>query len=120
MQYADRSMSIKDPFAAVARSVGSPFRNFFNSHFEMTKEEIRRSTEHLAKSGEVQQDTNIAELANVVAETQLHQARIIGELRREVADLRRQVDEMTTATRETTAVLAASTLVPDASDPTSA
>lgn len=109
-------MSIKDPFAAAARTASSPVRNFFNSHFEMTKEEIRRSTEHLARSGEVQQDASIGELANVVAETQLHQARIIGELRREVAELRRQVDEMTSATRETTAVLAASTLVPDTLD----
>lgn len=105
-------MSIKDPLSAAARTAGSPFRNFFNAHFEMTKEEIRRSTEHLATSAEVQRDGGVAELANVVAETQLHQARIIAELRREVGELRRQVEEMTAVSREVGAVLAASTLVP--------
>jgi hypothetical protein len=108
--------SPKAKLTSAARATTAPVRNYFNNHFEMTKEEVRRA---VADSGvtaleHAQIGRHLAELSNVVAETQLYQSKLISELRREVAALRGELEQMSSASAEFAAVLAAMTLLPDA------
>ena len=108
--------SPKAKLISAARATTAPVRNYFNNHFEMTKEEVRRA---VADSGvdaleHAQTGRHLAELSNVVAETQLYQSKLISELRREVAALRGELEQMSSASAEFAAVLAAMTLLPDA------
>lgn len=92
--------------------------NYFNNHFEMTKDEVRRSVATAAVpagaiEAQMQTGRHLAELSNVVAETQLYQSKLIGDLRREVAALRAEVEQLGSTSSELAAVLTAMTLAPD-------
>ena len=107
--------SPKAKLTSAARATAGPVRNYFNNHFEMTKQEVRRA---VADSGvaaleHAQTGRHLAELSNVVAETQLYQSKMISELRREVAALRSDLAEMAATSAELAAVLAAMTSTPD-------
>lgn len=106
--------SPKAKLTSAARATAAPVRNYFNNHFEMTKQEVRRA---VADSGvaleQAQSGRHLAELSNVVAETQLYQSKMISELRREVAALREDLAQMSATSAELAAVLAAMTLTPD-------
>ena len=108
--------SSKVKLAAAARATAAPVLNYFNNHFEMTKEEVRRVVANSGASSidQVQTSRQLAELSNVVAETQLYQSKLISELRQEVAALRDELGQMSTSAAELAAVLAAMTLAPDA------
>lgn len=96
--------------------MAAPVLNYFNNHFEMTKEEVRCVVANSGASAidQAQTSRQLAELSNVVAETQLYQSKLISELRREVAALRDELGQMSTSAAELAAVLAAMTLAPDA------
>jgi hypothetical protein len=100
--------SANSPFSSVARSVAAPARNYFNSHFEMTKDEIRRA---VARGATESSHHSLDELANVVAETQLFQSRIIGELRHETAALTHRIGDLQTSVQQLEAVVAQLTAV---------
>jgi hypothetical protein len=108
--------SPKAKLTLAARATAAPLRNYFNNHFEMTKEEVRRAVGEsgVAALEHAQTGRHLAELSNVIAETQLYQSRLISELRREVAALRDELGQMSSTSAELAAVLAAMTLVPDA------
>ena len=107
--------SPKMKLKSAARATVGPVRNYFNNHFEMTKQEVRRAA---AESGVAAPDYappggQLAELSNIVAETQLYQSKMISELRREIAALRSEIAEMSATSTELAAVLAAMTSTPD-------
>ena len=107
--------SPKAKLKSVARATVGPVRNYFNNHFEMTKQEVRLA---VAESGAAaldyaQSGGQLGELSNVVAETQLYHSKMISELRREIAALRSELAEMSATSAELAAVLAAMTLTPD-------
>lgn len=105
--------SANSPFTSVARSVAAPARNYFNSHFEMTKDEIRRA---VARGAAESSHHSLDELANVVAETQLFQSKIIGELRQETASLGNRIGELEAVVAQLTAVVVALTAPADLRD----
>jgi hypothetical protein len=112
--------SANSPFSSVARSVAAPARNYFNSHFEMTKDEIRRA---VARGAAESSHHSMDELANVVAETQLFQSKIIGELRHEtislgerIGDLQRSVEQLEAVVAQLTTVIVALTAPADLRD----
>lgn len=107
--------SPKVKLKSAARATVGPVRNYFNNHFEMTKQEVRLAA---AESGAAALDYaqaggQLAELSNVVAETQLYQSKMISELRREIAALRSELAQMSATSAELAAVLAAMTSTPD-------
>ncbi len=82
------------------RSLTAPVRGYFNGHFEMVKSEIRSLRDRTDGLGLTESEA-IAELASVVAETELHQTAAIARLtdrvdgiERELAELRRAVAAM--------------------------
>jgi uncharacterized coiled-coil protein SlyX len=92
----------------VARTATRPARDYVNWHFESTKDEIRRFNAH--DEGLAQ---TVAELANVVAETQLYHSRLVGDLRDQVRDLTERIDRFEATIDQLTQVLAAMTSVPE-------
>ena len=107
--------SPKTQISGLARAAGAPLRNYFNAHFENTKDEVRA---YAATSTEIGRQTDIntqvlTQLGNVVAETEMHQSRIIGQLRSDVAALTTQVDEMQRDIAQMTALVAALVASPD-------
>ncbi|MEL6893551.1 MAG: hypothetical protein AAFP84_18305, partial [Actinomycetota bacterium] len=93
----------------VARGLTQPMRDYFNQHFEATKEEIRAAaangvTTGTSAGGAAVVEGSVAELSSILAETALHQSTIVAQLRDEVGALERQVGEMSTRLDELTAV----------------
>lgn len=91
-----------------ARLATQPVRDYINSHFEMTKDEIRRanwSDEGLARV--------VAELGNVIAETHQYEARMIGDLRDQVEELSERIERYERIVDQLTQVVAALTIVPE-------
>jgi signal-transduction protein with cAMP-binding, CBS, and nucleotidyltransferase domain len=107
--------SPKVKLTSAARATAAPLRNYFNNHFEMTKQEVRRvvADSGVAALEHAQTGRHLAELSNVVAETQLYQSKLISELRREVAALREELAQVSSTSAELAAVLTAMTLAPD-------
>jgi hypothetical protein len=107
--------SRKVKLKSAARATVGPVRNYFNNHFEMTKQEVRRAVAEpgVAALDYAQSGGHLAELSNVVAETQLYQSKMISELRREIAALRSDLAEMSATSAELAAVLTAMTSTPD-------
>jgi len=107
--------SPKVKLKSAARATVGPVRNYFNNHFEMTKQEVRlAATESGAAALDyAQSGGQLAELSNVVAETQLYQSKMISELRREIAALRSELAQMSATSAELAAVLTAMTSTPD-------
>jgi ribosomal protein L29 len=107
--------SPKVKLKSAARATVGPVRNYFNNHFEMTKQEVRRAAVEsgVATLDDARSGGELAELSNVVAETQLYQSKMISELRREIAALRSEIAEMSATSAELAAVLGAMTSTPD-------
>ncbi len=88
---------------SVARGATSPLRRYVNTHFEMTKDEVRAQVAMLAKrqdealtsfAGYDRLADTIESLANTVAEIHVHQTRTSVDLRDEITDLRAEVAEL--------------------------
>jgi glycosyltransferase involved in cell wall biosynthesis len=81
----------------VARSATAPVRGYVNTHFEMTKREVRLQTDALAHRQEqpLQRlaDT-IDSIANSVAEVHVHQTRSMMDLRDEMVEVQHQLTEL--------------------------
>lgn len=83
-----------------ARSVTAPVRGYLNDHFEMVKEEIRRTGAAPASQPASDAGTTddawarVAELENLLAEQAVHQARVMARVGDEVAALTDQVAEL--------------------------
>ncbi len=90
---------------SVARSVTAPARNYINSHFEMTKDEVRvLAAQVSALRVPAPQESDRAgpmfELADVIAETSLFQSRILADIRSEVAEAREQIERLSAEVAE--------------------
>jgi hypothetical protein len=82
-----------------ARSATAPVRGFVNTHFEMAKDEVRRQAATVRESVADQQQ-HIARLTEVTAESGVHQARLVVQLRGEVEALRAEITELRDAVAE--------------------
>jgi hypothetical protein len=87
-----------------AKLVSHPVRAYFNGHFEMTKAEIRAAAATRPASGVT--DEAVLEVGNVVAETSVHQARMIGDLRERIETLTAEVEELRATVHQLTRVVA--------------
>ncbi len=87
-----------------AKLVSHPVRAYFNGHFEMTKAEIRAAaaTHPVSRVS----DEAVLEVGNVVAETSIHQARMIGDLRERVDELTTEIEELRSVVQQLTRVVA--------------
>jgi hypothetical protein len=95
------------PLRGAARSVTAPVRNYVNHHFEMVKDEIRRSG-----GGPVDEATawqRVAELENALTELSLYEGRLISRLTDEVAGLTARIDDLERVVRQLAAVVGEST-----------
>lgn len=101
--------SPKHAIGGLVRGGAAPFRNYFNSHFEMTKDEVRRAVAEVNISPPLDSflSRNVTELSNVVAETELYQSRLIGKMRGDIDTLSDRVVEMSATLDQLTAVIAA-------------
>ena len=88
----------------MAEALTAPARHWFNQHFEMTKAEIRAAAATRATA--TVSDEAVLEVGNVVAETTVHQARLIGDLRERVAELTDEVAELRATVHQLTRVVA--------------
>jgi hypothetical protein len=102
----------KDSVRRAAKSATAPVRNYVNNHFEMVKQEIRGQTED---GGWQRVAALVNELEATIAETSLHEARILARLRDESTVLQQRLAELERVVGRLADVVAASTL-PD-SDP---
>lgn len=86
---------------SAVRGAASPLRNYINTHFEMTKREVRTQTHGLAQRqeralhdvGRELSDT-VTSLAKVIADVHVHQTRTTVALRDELAELRDELSEL--------------------------
>jgi glycosyltransferase involved in cell wall biosynthesis len=80
-----------------ARGATAPVRSYVNTHFEMTKREVRLQTDALAQRQEQPlkrlADT-IDSIANSVAEVHVHQTRSMMDLRDEMTEVQHQLTEL--------------------------
>ncbi len=92
-----------------ARSVTAPVRGYLNDHFEMVKEEVRRTgakaPEHPAGTTD-EAWARVAELENLLAEQSVHQARVMARVGDEMASLTDRVAELERLVRTLTELLA--------------
>ena len=86
--------SSKAKLTSAARATSAPLRNYFNNHFEMTKEEVRRIVQQIGELDKPGQSASTLELSNVVAETALFQSQMIAETREEIIDMRTQIQQL--------------------------
>lgn len=99
------------PLARAARATTAPVRNFFNQHFEMVKDEVRRNASAspaAAGGGDAAAWQRVAELENNLAEQSLYQARVLSRLGTEVAELGGRIDELERLVRQLADLAAAS------------
>ena len=112
MGRASSLAGMSSPLAKAARSTTAPFRNFFNDHFEMVKDEVRRtaSLNTVAPAptggGDAAAWKRVAELENNLAEQALYQARVLTRLTDDVEQLSAQVDDLERLVRQLVAVAA--------------
>ena len=102
----------KQRLHGVARSATKPVRDYINTHFEMTKDEIRRVAPHDEGLAQV-----VAELGNVIAETQLYHSRVVGDLRAQVEGLAERVERFERVVDQLTHVVGALTVVAEEQPP---
>lgn len=105
------------PLRRIARAATSPVRGYLNDHFEMVKDEVRR-TSALAPSpvavavpaaiDDSAAWVRVAELENTIAELSLYQTRVLTRMTDEVAELNVRIDELERIVRQLAAVVAAS------------
>lgn len=91
----------KQRLRSATRSISQPARSFLNDHFEMTKGQVRRSADQVVHEVRLQQ-LSVDELGNVIAETQLHHAKLLGELRRQNDELLGEVRRLAELIEEQT------------------
>ena len=91
----------------VARGATSPFRNFFNQHFEMVKAEIRAAD---GSNLPTALPAMIADLEADLVEQSLHHARVLTRLRSEVEALDSRIAELERLIGRLTDVVAAAML----------
>jgi hypothetical protein len=97
------------PVRNLARAATAPFRGYFNEHFEMVKDEVRRTTASVSvdDAGAWRQ---ISELESAIAELTLYQTRVLNRLGDDVASLVSRIDELERVVGQLAAVVAASTV----------
>ena len=98
------------PIARAARATTAPLRNFFNEHFEMVKDEVRRnarSADSGGGEGDAKSWQRVAELENNLAEQSLYQARVLNRLSDDVADLAGRIEDLERVVRQLAEVAAA-------------
>lgn len=105
------------PLRRGARAATSPIRGYFNDHFEMVKDEVRRTSAStaapVAVTAPVVVDDSaswvrVAELENTIAELSLYQTRVMTRMTDEVAELNVRIDELERIVRQLAAVVGAS------------
>lgn len=112
------------PVRRVARAATAPVRGYLNEHFEMVKDEVRRTAAiapapvaaiapaPVVVTAPVVDDSaawvRVAELENTIAELSLYQTRVITRMTDEVSDLVGRIDELDRIVRQLAAVVAAS------------
>lgn len=94
----------RSPLRSFARRLGAPARNYINQHFEMTKQEVREQVASLR--GAADHNESVDRLAEVTAETSLHQMQSLAKLRSELADVRAELTETRQAVDALAAVVA--------------
>ena len=98
------------PIARAARATTAPVRNFFNDHFEMVKDEVRRNARTTGSGGgggDAKSWQRVAELENNLAEQSLYQARVLNRLSDDVADLAGRIEDLERVVRQLAEVAAA-------------
>ena len=90
-----------------ARSASAPVRGFFNQHFEMVKDEVRR---HGFEPGWARVAQLVHELEATIAETSLHQTRAVVQMRDEMAGLHDRIAELERLVARLADVVAAGTM----------
>lgn len=84
----------------VGRRISGPLRDYFNQHFEMVKEEVRRSgaAPPVPAGDAPASDTaaweRVSDLENALAELSVHQIRVIARLTDEVGALGDRVADL--------------------------
>jgi hypothetical protein len=96
---------MSSPLGKAARSSTSPFRNYFNQHFEMVKEEIRANG---AQTGLDWLEPLFTDLEAGLVEQSLHHARALARVRDDLERLEDRLEGLEQAVRRLTEVLAAS------------
>ncbi|MEO6654433.1 MAG: hypothetical protein ABIP17_17475 [Ilumatobacteraceae bacterium] len=105
------------PLRRIARGATAPVRGYLNEHFEMVKDEVRRTSAltpppvAVAIPAAVDDSASwvrVAELENTIAELSLYQTRVITRMTDEVAELNVRFDELERIVRQLAAVVAAS------------
>jgi len=101
-------MSADEPVGlrGLGRKATAPVRNYFNGHFEATKNEIRSAATSGGGLGSSESDA-IVELAVVVAETETNQTQVIAQLRDQIDAADHRIAELTARIDELTAAVAA-------------
>lgn len=104
------------PLHRVARAATAPVRGYLNEHFEMVKDEVRRTASipppAVTVAAPVVDDSaawvRVAELENTLAELSLYQTRVMTRMTDEVSDLAGRIDELERIVRQLASVVAAS------------
>ena len=100
------------PLARAVRASTAPIRKFFNQHFEMVKDEVRRNaagSDGGAGGGDIAAWRRVAALENGLAEQALYQARVLNRLADEIDDLSARIDDLERTVRQLAEVVAAGT-----------
>lgn len=90
----------------MVRATSAPFRSYFNDHFEMVKDEVRRATVQIDDASAWRR---MADLENTLAELSLYQARILNRLSDDVEQLVTRIDDLERIVEQLAAVAAART-----------
>ncbi len=101
----------RSPLRRVARSATAPVRGYLNNHFEMVKQEVRQHQPAIDDSLGVWY--RLHELENTFAESSLYQAKILVDLRDQVAALVDRVHEIEIAVNRLSDVVSAMTISAD-------
>ena len=101
-------VAMASPLRKLAHSTTAPVREFFNWHFEMVKQEVRRT----ATSGGSAADDfaaweQVAELENAMAEMSLYQSRMLTRLGSHVEAMSERLAELERVVAQLAAVAAA-------------
>jgi BMFP domain-containing protein YqiC len=99
---------MSSPITRAARSTTSPFRNFFNQHFEMVKHEVRTAGAVHARPENDALHMMLADLEAGLVEQSLHHAKALARVRDDLDQLDARLAAIERSVDRLTEVLAAS------------